>query len=68
MAMGTPQNANNEVANIAVNEMNDLLAPSADFLSKTDLGLNPGDTICFRTKAYEGGELSDFSQAVCSAI
>ena len=64
----TPTGAATEVSDIAVTDLTDPSAPSATYLSNTDLGLNSGDTVCFRTKAYNSVELSTFSGAVCAVI
>jgi len=41
---------------------------SASFVAGVDLGLQPGDTVCFRVKAYNNIMESDFSDATCGVI
>ncbi len=67
-AGATATGAMDEVADIAVTELTDPSAPSVDFLSNTDLGLNRGDSVCFRAKAYDSSNISTFSEAVCTVI
>jgi hypothetical protein len=33
---------------------------------RNDLGVLPGEQVCFRVKAYDGSQLSDYSEAVCT--
>ncbi len=43
-------------------------APSVQYDSATDLGAQPGDTVCFRVKAYNSAGASAFSSESCSTI
>ena len=43
-------------------------APSVSFNPATDLGLQAGDTVCFRLKAYNPDGESDFSPGTCTRI
>lgn len=44
------------------------MAPRADFRSYEDLGLSPGDTACFRLRAFDKSGVSGFGKAVCVKI
>jgi len=44
------------------------VTPSAEYDMRYDLGLSPGDNVCFRLRAYNGMDKSDMSEAVCSVI
>jgi len=44
------------------------LAPSAEYDMRYDLGLSPGDNVCFRLRSYNEMGESDMSAAVCSVI
>jgi hypothetical protein len=46
----------------------DFTNPSSSYNAWNELGLQVGDTICFRIKAYNLAGASDFSEAVCTAI
>ena len=41
---------------------------SVRLMRKIDLGLNPGDRICFRLKAYNNNSLSGYSGAACGRV
>lgn len=44
-------------------------APSVSFNAGTDLGLNYGDSVCFRLRAYNSANvMSDWSGAACGTI
>ena len=43
-------------------------APSVTYDPVTNLGLRPGDTVCFRLKAYNSDGESDFSQGTCTTV
>jgi hypothetical protein len=57
-----------EIVDVSMMELADPEAPSVNFQSKTDLGLNNGDTVCFRVQAYNAYGVSPFSSTVCSEI
>jgi Big-like domain-containing protein len=57
-----------EVADISTMDLADPQTPLVDFLSYTDLGLNSGDTVCFRAQAYNAFGSSSFSTTVCTNI
>lgn len=46
----------------------DLTAPSVQFNILRDLGALPGQSVCFRVKAYDNTTKSAFSPAVCTMI
>ena len=52
----------------AINIASETSTASERLMRKTDLGLNPGDNVCFRLKAYNGLALSDFSAAACGTV
>jgi len=52
----------------AINIASDTSTTSVRIMRKTDLGLNPGDNVCFRLKAYNGHALSGFSAAACGTV
>ncbi len=56
-----------EVSNIPIDQIDNPQAPSATFNAGIDLGLQHGEQVCFRVKAYLN-LLSDFSEAVCTII
>lgn len=41
---------------------------SVELDAQTDLGLNPGDNVCFRIRAFNASGVSAFSGAVCAVI
>jgi len=41
---------------------------SVKYYTETDLGLGPGDSVCFRLKAFNLSGLSEFSGALCMLI
>ncbi len=43
-------------------------APAVQYNAEIDLRLQPGDTVCFRLKAYNVDGLSDYSPGVCTLI
>jgi hypothetical protein len=45
-----------------------LAAPSVQFNILRDLGALPGQSLCFRVKAYDNTTKSAFSPAVCTTI
>ena len=45
----------------------DLSAPAVE-LSGRDLGLNNGEQVCFKIRAYDATEVSDYSAPVCTTI
>lgn len=46
----------------------DFSAPALQYASWYDLGLQPGETVCFKIRAYNADGLSDWSEAVCGVI
>jgi hypothetical protein len=46
----------------------DLQAPSVTYLAWANLGLHPGDNVCFRIRAYNPDGLSDPSPGVCTTV
>ena len=52
----------------AINVASETATTSVRLMRDTDLGLNPGDNVCFRLKAYDGQTLSDFSAAACGTV
>lgn len=43
-------------------------APSVTYLASANLGLRPGDNVCFRIRAYNPDGLSDPSPGVCTTV
>ena len=46
----------------------DPLAPSVTYLAWANLGLRPGDNVCFRIRTYNPDGLSDPSPGVCTTV
>ena len=47
----------------------DASAPSVSYQPKLDLGLNTGDTVCFRIQAYDaGGAPFNWSEVQCTVV
>jgi len=58
-----------EVSNLTVGSNGfDATAPSLNYDAWNDLGLEKGDTVCFRLKAYNSVGSSDFSTGICGDI
>jgi hypothetical protein len=65
----TPDTATQQISDIkAFSGGFDFTAPSLQYSSWYDLGLHPGDNVCFKVRAYNADGLSDWSAAVCSVI
>ncbi len=65
----TAETANLEVSNIPVGSTGfDPQAPARQFDPYGDLGLLPGDNVCFRLKAYNDNGLSGWSAPVCGGV
>ena len=63
----TPETASREATILSVDlGMVDALDPKMLCDLKNDLGILPGEQVCFRVKAYDGSELSDYSESVCT--
>lgn len=64
----TPEDATNLAVQLAQGEF-DAQAPSVSFNAGRDLGLNHGESVCFRLRAYGAGDIvSDPSDAACSTV
>ena len=64
----TPETATTLVSVLPVDSPNfDPQAPTVQYVA-FELGLGLGDQVCFRVKAHDGEEFSDFSKAVCGRI
>lgn len=64
----TPSAATIVLGFISVNEQGfDPLAPMAEYHAAC-IGVNVGDTVCFRLKAYTSAGSSDFSGATCVTV
>jgi hypothetical protein len=46
----------------------DILAPLVEYDTKDDLGLEMGEHACFRLKAFNDTQESDFSNAACTTV
>ncbi|MDH3692491.1 MAG: hypothetical protein OEU36_23925 [Gammaproteobacteria bacterium] len=46
----------------------DLSAPAVELRSDRDLGLSKGDQVCFKVKAYDATDVSNYSAPVCTTI
>jgi hypothetical protein len=65
----SPETVTQEISDIkAFSGSFDFSAPSIQYASWSDLGLQPGKTICFKIRAYNADGMSDWSAAVCSVI
>ena len=65
----TAETANLEISNIPVNSAGfDPQAPSQQYDPYGELGLLPGDNVCFRLKAYNASGLSQWSAPVCGGV
>ncbi len=65
----TPETANLEISNIPVNSAGfNPQAPSQQYDPYGELGLLPGDNVCFRLKAYNDSGLSQWSSPVCGGV
>ena len=53
---------------LPVSHSMNLAAPSAHYNVLRDLGALPGQTVCFRVKAYNNVARSAFSQPICTKI
>jgi hypothetical protein len=63
----TPETASQQVATLSVDLGTiDALDPKWSCDLKNDLGVLPGKQVCFRVKAYDGFQLSDYSEAACT--
>jgi hypothetical protein len=63
----TPETASQQAATLSVDLGTiDALDPNWPCDLKEDLGVLPGERVCFRVKAYDGSQLSDYSEAVCT--
>jgi hypothetical protein len=63
----TPETASQQAATLSVDLGTiDALDPKWLCDLKTDLGVLPGKQVCFRVKAYDGSQLSDYSEAACT--
>ena len=65
----TAETANMEISNIPVNSTGfDPQAPLQQYDPYGELGLLPGDNVCFRLKAYNDSGLSQWSAPVCGGV
>lgn len=65
----TPEEAIRLAVQLSQGEFPDAQAPSVSFNAGRDLGLNHGERVCFRLRAYGAGDaVSDLSDAECSTI
>lgn len=65
----TAETANLEISNIPVNSAGfDPQAPAQQYDPYGELGLLPGDNVCFRLRAYNDSGLSQWSDAVCGGV
>jgi hypothetical protein len=65
----SPETATREISDIkAFSGSFDFSAPSIQYVSWSDLGLQPGNTVCFKIRAYNADGMSDWSTAVCGVI
>jgi hypothetical protein len=65
----SPETVTQQISDIkAFSGSFDFAAPSLQYASWSDLGLQPGNTVCFKIRAYNADGMSDWSQAVCSMI
>jgi hypothetical protein len=65
----TPDTATQQISDIkAFSGGFDFTAPSLQYSSWYDLGLQPGDNVCFKVRAYNADGQSDWSAPVCSVI
>ena len=63
----TPETASKEATVLSVDLGTvDALDPKLLCDLKNDLGIVSGEQVCFRVKAYDGSELSDYSASVCT--
>jgi hypothetical protein len=63
----TPETASQQAATLSVDLGTvDALYPKWLCDLKNDLGVLPGKQVCFRVKAYDGFQLSDYSEAACT--
>jgi hypothetical protein len=65
----SPETATREISDIkAFSGSFDFSAPLIQYASWSDLGLQPGNTVCFKVRAYNADGVSDWSAAVCGVI
>jgi hypothetical protein len=65
----TPETATHQISDIkAYAGSFDFAAPALQYASYYDLGLQPGNSICFKVRAYNANGMSDWSEAVCGVI
>ncbi len=65
----TPDTADVEITNLPATAVGfEPLTPSQQYDPYTELGLLPGDNVCFRLRAYNNGGTSGWSDAICGGV